>query len=77
MIPVMQFSGLINPVSSLRGTGRVIGEIYPATHMLLISRGVFAKALDLSDLHAAFWPLLVAFPVIFAASVALLRKQEA
>jgi ribosome-dependent ATPase len=77
MIPVMQFSGLINPVSSLRGTGRVIGEIYPATHMLLISRGVFAKALDLSDLHAAFWPLLVAFPVIFGASVALLRKQEA
>jgi ribosome-dependent ATPase len=77
MIPVMQFSGLINPVSSLRGTGRIIGEIYPATHMLLISRGVFAKALDLSDLHAAFWPLLVAFPVIFGASVALLRKQEA
>jgi ribosome-dependent ATPase len=76
MIPVMQFSGLINPVSSLQGTGRIIGEIYPATHMLLISRGVFAKALDLSDLHGAFWPLLVAVPVIFGASVGLLRKQE-
>jgi len=77
MLPAMQFAGLINPVSSLQGTGRIIGEIYPATHMLLISRGVFSKALGLSDLHARFWPLLAAAPVIFGASILLLRKQEA
>jgi ribosome-dependent ATPase len=77
MIPAMQFSGLINPVSSLQGAGRVIGEIYPATHMFLISRGVFSKALGLSDLQAAFWPLLAAAPAILGASIALLRKQEA
>jgi ribosome-dependent ATPase len=77
MIPAMQFAGLINPVSSLQGSGRVIGEIYPATHMLLISRGVFCKSLGLSDLRAAFWPLVVAAPVILGASIALLRKQEA
>ena len=77
MIPTMQFAGLINPVSSLQGSGRVIGEIYPATHMLLISRGVFCKALGFSDLHAQFWPLMLAPPVILLASIALLRKQEA
>ena len=77
MIPAMQFAGLINPVSSLQGSGRVIGEIYPATHMLLISRGVFCKSLGLSDLGAAFWPLALAAPVILGASIALLRKQEA
>jgi ribosome-dependent ATPase len=77
MVPMMQFAGLINPVSSLQGAGRVIGEVYPATHMLLISRGVFAKALDLSDLRAEFWPLLVAAPVILGAATLLLRKQEA
>jgi ribosome-dependent ATPase len=77
MIPMMQFAGLINPVSSLQGAGRVIGEVYPATHMLLISRGVFAKGLGLSDLRSEFWPLLVAAPVILGAATLLLRKQEA
>ena len=77
MLPAMQFAGLINPVSSLQGAGRIIGEVYPATHMLLVSRGVFSKALSLSDLRAHFWPLLAAAPVILGASILLLRKQEA
>ena len=29
LIPAVQFSGLIDPVSSLEGFGRVIGEILP------------------------------------------------
>ncbi|MDO9313145.1 MAG: ribosome-associated ATPase/putative transporter RbbA [Burkholderiaceae bacterium] len=77
MIPSIQFAGLYNPVSSLEGVGRFIGDIYPATHMFIISRGVFSKALGLGDLHAAFWPLLLAIPVILGAAVTLLKKQEA
>lgn len=77
LVPAVQFAGLLNPVSSLEGMGRLIGEIYPATHMLTISRGVFSKALDFSSLWDSFWPLLVAIPVILGASVLLLKKQEA
>jgi len=44
--------------------------------MFLISRGVFSKALGFADLQAAFWPLLLAAPVIFGAAVLLLKKQE-
>jgi ribosome-dependent ATPase len=76
MIPAIQFSGLLNPVSSMEGTGKVIGLIYPATHMLNISRGIFNKALGFSDLHASFLPLLIAIPVILGLTVALLKKQE-
>ena len=76
LIPSVQFAGLINPVSSLEGTGAFIGRIYPATHFLTISRGVFSKALDLSSLLPSFWPLLVAAPVIVGLAIALLRKQE-
>ena len=76
MIPAVQFAGLINPVSSLQGSSRLIGEIYSATHMFLISRGVFNKALGFSELRQEFWPLLVAVPVILGASVTLLKKQE-
>lgn len=76
IIPCVQFSGLLNPVSGLEGPGRLIGKIYPATHFLTISRGVFNKALDLAHLGNAFLPLAVAVPVIVLLSVLLLRKQE-
>ena len=76
MLPATQFAGLINPVASLEGAGRFVGEIYPATHMFTISRGVFSKGLGYADLQSSFWPLLLAAPAILAAAIVLLRKQE-
>jgi ribosome-dependent ATPase len=76
MLPAIEFGGLLNPVSSLEGIGALIGRIYPATHFLTISRGIFSKALDLSDLYASFWAMLLAVPVIFVLSIALLKKQD-
>ena len=76
LIPCVQFAGLLNPVSSLEGTGALIGAVYPATHFLTISRGVFSKALDLGALTGSFWPLAASVPVILGLAVALLRKQE-
>ena len=75
LLPAIQFSGLINTVSSLEGAGRVIGEVYPTTHMLIISRGVFNKALGFGDLHSALLILLVTIPVILISSILLLKKQ--
>jgi ribosome-dependent ATPase len=76
MLPAMEFSGMIDPVSSLEGVGAVIGQAYPMTHFLTISRGTFAKALGFADLEASFVPLLIAVPVLIGLSVLLLRKQE-
>lgn len=76
MLPAIQFSGLLNPVSSLEGAGRFIGQIYPATHMLIVTRGVFNKALHFSDLFGALLALAITVPVILIASIALLDKQE-
>ena len=76
IIPCVQFSGLLNPVSSLEGIGAFIGRIYPATHFLTISRGVFSKALNLTELVSSFWPLLAAVPVILGLAIMLLKKQE-
>ncbi len=76
MIPAVQFAGMLNPVSSLEGLGAVIGQVYPASHFLTISRGVFSKALDFTDLQASLWPLALAVPVILTLSILLLRKQE-
>ena len=76
LIPAVQFAGLINPVSSLVGVARWIGEVYPASHMFTISRGVFSKALSLHDLQPEFWALGISAPVIIGTAIALLRKQE-
>ena len=76
ILPAAQFSGLTDPVSSLEGAGRFIGEIYPTTHYLVVIRGTFSKALDFGDLGASFMPLLIAVPVLAAASALFLRKQE-
>ena len=76
LIPAVQFAGLINPVSSLVGVARWIGEVYPASHMFTISRGVFSKALSLQDLQPEFWALAISAPVIIGTAIALLRKQE-
>lgn len=76
ILPASQFSGLTDPVSSLEGAGRWVGEIYPATHMFAISRGVFSKALDLGDLTAAFTALALAIPVIMGIAIWALPKQE-
>ena len=58
------------------GVARWIGEVYPASHMFTISRGVFSKALSLHDLQPEFWALGISAPVIIGTAIALLRKQE-
>jgi ribosome-dependent ATPase len=76
IIPAVQFSGLLNPVSSLAGVGALIGRIYPAAYFLNITRGVFNKALGFSSLHSSFWPLLLAPLVVVGLAIVLLKKQE-
>lgn len=76
ILPATQFSGLIDPVSSLQGLGALIGRLYPTTHFLTISRGTFSKALGFADLQPAFLALVLAVPVLMGLCVALLKKQE-
>lgn len=76
LIPAIQFSGLLDPVSSLEGLGRLIGQVYPAAHMFTISRGVFNKALGFQDLWPSIGLLALSIPFILGSAIALLRKQD-
>ena len=75
LIPAVQYSGIIDPVSSLRGAGALIGRIYPTTYFVTISRGTFSKALEFRDLWHDFVPLVIAIPVLLLLGVLLLKKQ--
>jgi len=76
LVPAVQFSGLLHPISAMEGASAVIGHLYPTSHFLTISRGVFSKALGFGDLYPYFIPLLLAIPVLTLLSVAGLKKQE-
>jgi ribosome-dependent ATPase len=76
MIPSVLFSGMMQPVSSLNGTGRIVGELFPTSHFLSTSVGIFTKGLGFADV----WPNIAALaafgPILMAAAAVLLRKQE-
>jgi ribosome-dependent ATPase len=76
MLPAVQFSGLMQPVSSLESSGAFIGRVFPTTYFLQISVGAFTKALSFRDLADQIGALALFFPVLLALSAALLPKQE-
>ena len=44
--------------------------------MLLISRGVFNKALGFAELHSSFTMLALTIPIVTVAGALLQKKQE-
>ena len=76
LLPSVQLCGLTNPVDTQEGMARIIGEIYPTTYMLLISRGVFNKALGFIDLYQPILVLLIMIPIIITLGALFQKKQE-
>ena len=77
MIPATQFSGMLQPVAALSGSGYFIGTIFPTTYFLNISVGAFTKALSFQELLPFIGWTFVFWPVLLVISAVLLPKQEA
>ena len=76
IIPTVNFSGLLVPVSSLTGQGRLIGLMFPAAWFQPISVGAFTKGLGFSDLWFNALVLVIFTAAYFTASHVFLHKQE-
>ena len=76
LIPTIQFSGLLQPVSTLEGGARVIGDFWPATYFLHLSVGAFTKGLDWTTLAPDLLALGCFGPALTAIAVLSLRMQE-
>ncbi|WP_295007817.1 ribosome-associated ATPase/putative transporter RbbA [uncultured Dechloromonas sp.] len=76
ILPTVSFSGLTTPVAALEGASYWIGQCFPASYFLIVSRGTFTKALGFADLWPQFLALACFIPVLTVLSVLLLRKQE-
>jgi ribosome-dependent ATPase len=76
ILPASQFSGMITPVTSLEGLAKVIGEVYPTTYYMIVSRGVFSKALSFNELHVVLVGQSIAAIIFIAVGISLVKKQE-
>jgi ribosome-dependent ATPase len=76
IVPTLQFSGMMQPVSTLEGPGRVVGAIWPTSHFMRASVGAFTKGLGFDDLLPHILALTATVPVLLALSVLVLRKQD-
>ncbi len=77
IVPAVNFSGMLAPVSSLSGGARVIGLSFPSSWYQQVSVGVFAKALGIVDLWRDIAAIALIALVFLVVSLLLLRKQEA
>jgi ribosome-dependent ATPase len=76
MLPVVQFSGFLNPVSSLSGGAKVMGYLFPSTYFQKISLGAFTKTLGIHDLMHNFLALALFVVIYLLLGRMLLRTQE-
>ncbi len=77
LLPTIQFSGMLQPVSTLEGGARVIGTLWPTTYYMHLSVGTFTKGLGLADVGGDLFALVLFAPVFVLAAALFLRKQEA
>jgi ribosome-dependent ATPase len=76
ILPTTQFSGLLQPVSTLEGQARFIGSIWPTTYYMHSSVGAYTKGLGIGLMLKDVIFLACCIPVFWAVSMAGLRKQE-
>ena len=76
LVPTVQFSGLMQPVSTLAGSAELIGSIWPTTYYMHASKGAFTKGLGPDLLMQDIIFLAWCIPILWAVSTMALRKQE-
>lgn len=74
--PSIQFSGMLQPVSTLVGSAGFVGKIWPTTYYMHSSLGAYTKGLGLDLMLPDILYLLCCIPVLLLVSMIGLRKQE-
>jgi ribosome-dependent ATPase len=74
--PTLQFSGLLQPVSTLEGSARAMGLIWPATYYMHSSLGAYTKGLAPGLMLEDILFLAACIPILLLISWYGLNKQE-
>jgi ribosome-dependent ATPase len=74
--PSVQFSGMLQPVSTLEGSAGTVGKIWPTTYYMHSSLGAYTKGLGFDLMWHDIFFLLCCIPVLLLVSAIGLKKQE-
>lgn len=76
MLPTLNFSGMIYPVSTLSNHVIAVAHLFPGYWFQLISLGGFTKSLGFMDFLDSYGMLLAIYAVYLTIAIHLLKKQE-
>ncbi|WP_299698855.1 ribosome-associated ATPase/putative transporter RbbA [uncultured Tateyamaria sp.] len=76
VVPTIQFSGLLQPVSTLEGGAQTVGSLWPSSYFLHLNVGAFTKGLSWEALGPDILALACFGPAFTAVAALLLRAQE-
>lgn len=76
MVPTTQFSGMMQPISTLEGSAQTIGSLWPTGYFVHLSVGSFTKGLGFQGLSGDLFSLLIYAPIFTLISAFFLQKQE-
>jgi ABC-2 type transport system permease protein len=74
-VPAILLSGFASPVENMPWWLQWIAEANPLKHFLIITEGVFLKAMPASDAVANMWPLMLIAGVTLTAAVVQFRSR--
>jgi ribosome-dependent ATPase len=74
--PTVQFAGLLQPVSTLEGSARRIGSIWPTTYYMHASLGTYTKGLASHLVIRDLIVLAISYPILLVLSTLGLKKQD-
>ena len=64
LLPSILLSGFLFPFRGMPLWAQVIGNVFPATHYINISRGILLKGSDLMEIWPHLWPMIVFMVII-------------
>jgi ribosome-dependent ATPase len=76
VMPAVEFSGFLLPVSSMSADAQAVGRIFPSTYFQHVSVGTFTKALGFESLVPDFLAMAVFIVAVLALARAALKTQE-
>jgi ABC-2 type transport system permease protein len=74
LLPSMMFSGFMFPFKGMPVWAQWIGELFPVTHALRITRGILLKGNGGIDIIGELWPIVAFILVITAVAVWAYRE---
>lgn len=76
VVPTIQFSGLLQPVSTLEDGAQIIGSLWPSSYFLHLNVGAFTKGLGWEALASDILALACFGPAFTLVAALSLRAQE-